>query len=201
MERQGHEQAVIKAKSARVVDRMKISCLVSCLGAWDINVREQLALKTKSQKITYRLKYSCLANTCIFWNDNVQEQMVSRSKSERIAHRLRSSCIVNGYETWRDRAKEQVTTKAKSARIVHRMKDSCFEVWGMNVRESARNPYQMKSSCTFDFLVWREIVLKQMDLKTRSGSEDIDIKKLSLTFFNKIMHRLTVRLQVEYLDR
>ena len=110
---------------------------------------------------------------------NAREYLALKKKSQKIVYRLKYMCLANTYYLCTDRVEEQEATNAKSAHIMH----------------------QMKSSCTFDFLVWRDIVLKQMDLKTRSGSEDIDIKKLLLTFFSKIMHRLTVRLKVEYLDR
>ena len=75
------KQVATKAKSARIVYRVKNKCLVQVLEVWRDRTAEEKQMRAKARKVVHRLMNGALVSTFERWRDQIIEEKQMRAKA------------------------------------------------------------------------------------------------------------------------
>ena len=99
----------MRAKSQKIIYRLKHACLVNCFDGWRERTSEARELRSKAARVVHRLKNCSLVHCLELWSQLLWQQRQDMARSQKIILRLKRSCLVSVFELWRQNADDAAT--------------------------------------------------------------------------------------------
>jgi hypothetical protein len=123
------EQVSMKAKSARIIHRLKNHCMVHCFELWQETSFSEQQLKLKANRVVHLIKSSALVQCFETWADFVLNERVLKQKMVkvqiRIRHRIASVC----FYSWTKLVIDEESRKVLLAKLSHKLMLRIFRRW------------------------------------------------------------------------
>jgi hypothetical protein len=116
------ESIAVKAKSARVVHRIKNRCLVQVFDLWRDATAEEKQIRANARKAVQRLMNGALVSSFERWRDHIIEEKQMKNKALKVVQRMLNGALVSTFERWRDHIIEEKQIKSKSLDSVKELK-------------------------------------------------------------------------------
>jgi hypothetical protein len=156
------EQISMKAKSARIIHRLKNHCMVHCFELWQENTKEQISMKAKSARIIHRLKNHCMVHCFELWQMISFSELQLKMKANLVVHRIFNSALAQCFGSWADLVSDERVLNQKMVkvqiRVLHRSASVCFYSWtNLVIDKESRNVLLAKLSYKLMFRIFRRL--------------------------------------------